>query len=132
METINHLFVYGTLMTGFDNQFATFLHERSTLIGTVTAKGKLYLVDYYPGAVFDEKSTSTIKGQLLRLHNPAEVLPKLDYYEGYDVSNKSNNDYDRVVLELDYANQKYTCFAYHYLRTTIGLPTISDGDFRKY
>ncbi|RIV22251.1 gamma-glutamylcyclotransferase [Fibrisoma montanum] len=46
------LFVYGTLRRGAHNETATYLHQRSTYVGTGYLPGKLFEVDWYPGAVY--------------------------------------------------------------------------------
>ena len=43
------LFVYGTLMRGFDNPMAQLLSRSADFIGEAHCRGRLYRVTHYPG-----------------------------------------------------------------------------------
>src|SRR3981081_956889 len=45
------LFVYGTLMRGFDHPMAQLLSRSADFIGEARCQGRLYLVKHYPGLV---------------------------------------------------------------------------------
>jgi gamma-glutamylcyclotransferase (GGCT)/AIG2-like uncharacterized protein YtfP len=76
------LFVYGTLMQGFQNGFARHLHANATLVGPANFRGRLYRISYFPGAIFDADAPGLVHGEIWRLHNPGDILQKLDHYEG--------------------------------------------------
>lgn len=76
------LFVYGTLMQGFQNGFARHLHANATLVGPASFQGRLYRISYFPGAIFDADAPGYVHGEVWQLHNPGDILQKLDHYEG--------------------------------------------------
>ena len=45
------LFVYGTLMRGFDHPMAKLLSRSAEFCGEARCQGRLYLVKHYPGLV---------------------------------------------------------------------------------
>jgi gamma-glutamylcyclotransferase (GGCT)/AIG2-like uncharacterized protein YtfP len=48
------LFVYGTLMRGFDNPMAQLLTRSADYLGPATCRGRLYRVKHYPGLVLSD------------------------------------------------------------------------------
>ena len=55
----DRLFVYGTLMRGFDHPMAQLLSRSADFIGEARCRGRLYLVKHYPGLVLsDDAATS--------------------------------------------------------------------------
>jgi gamma-glutamylcyclotransferase (GGCT)/AIG2-like uncharacterized protein YtfP len=82
----HHLFVYGTLRRGCDNQFAQLLSERGQFIDAATVPGRLYDFGRYPGARpadhANDKPNEWICGEIFYLEEPGPVLAVLDEYEG--------------------------------------------------
>jgi gamma-glutamylcyclotransferase (GGCT)/AIG2-like uncharacterized protein YtfP len=76
------LFVYGTLMRGFDHPMAKLLSRSAEFIGAARCRGRLYLVKHYPGLVLSDGADDVVFGELVRLHAPDETLATLDEYEG--------------------------------------------------
>jgi gamma-glutamylcyclotransferase (GGCT)/AIG2-like uncharacterized protein YtfP len=76
-----HLFVYGTLRRGSDNEFARLLGDRARFAGTGRVPGLLYDFGHYPGAVRSDQPGDWLSGELHRLDD-LELLPVLDEYEG--------------------------------------------------
>ena len=76
------LFVYGTLMRGFDHPMARLLEQNADFLGEAHCAGRLYLVRHYPGLVDSDDPADRVFGQLFRLRQPRDVLAKLDDYEG--------------------------------------------------
>jgi len=56
--TSDLLFVYGTLMRGFDHPMAQLLSRSADFIGEGRCQGRLYLVKHYPGLVLSESVLS--------------------------------------------------------------------------
>ena len=53
--TSDRLFVYGTLMRGFDHPMAQLLSRQAAdFIGEARCRGRLYLVKHYPGLVLSD------------------------------------------------------------------------------
>jgi gamma-glutamylcyclotransferase (GGCT)/AIG2-like uncharacterized protein YtfP len=82
------LFVYGTLRSEFDNQYARLLRSSAELIGPATMPGSIYRVEHYPA--YRPVPAAEVRGELYRLGDPETTLRALDEYEG--------DDYERVVI----------------------------------
>ncbi|HYW61790.1 MAG TPA: gamma-glutamylcyclotransferase family protein [Bradyrhizobium sp.] len=80
--TSNHLFVYGTLMRGFDHPIAKLLSRNAGFCGDARCRGRLYLVKHYPGLVPSDDANDMVHGELYRLHAPEACFAILDDYEG--------------------------------------------------
>lgn len=126
----DHLFVYGTLMSGFDNSFAKILAEQGVLIGEGTLPGHLYRVDWFPGAVYLPDCGAFIHGEVIRLPAPETTLLLLDEYEEVDEDHDKSLYLRRTVpVRL---NDKVTipCWVYLYNQEIQGLERIASGNFR--
>ena len=77
----DRLFVYGTLMRGFDHPMAQLLSRSADFIGEARCRGRLYLVKHYPGLVRSDDPGDVVFGELYRLRQPAECLREFDMYE---------------------------------------------------
>src|SRR5262249_6524374 len=76
-----HLFVYGTLMRGSRSPYAKLLRARAQFLGEGWVPGRLFHLGRFPGAIFDESSTTKVRGEVYRLGVP-KLLAALDAYEG--------------------------------------------------
>ena len=76
------LFVYGTLMRGFDHPMAKLLLGSAEFVGAARCQGRLYLVKHYPGLVLSDDANDVVFGELVRLHTPEASLATFDDYEG--------------------------------------------------
>lgn len=79
-ESVEYLFVYGTLKRGFDNQWSRRLWSTAGMMGTATVPGALYAVGEYSG--FKDAADSRVHGEVARLDHPGVLLEELDAYEG--------------------------------------------------
>jgi gamma-glutamylcyclotransferase (GGCT)/AIG2-like uncharacterized protein YtfP len=124
------LFTYGTLMQGFENPFAQRLHTSSTFEGKGSFPGLLYKISWYPGAVYDEKSESSVLGEVCRLKNNALLLPELDDYE--DVfEDETKSLYLRKIIPIQMQDGSVLpCWVYLYNQDITDLEKIETGDFR--
>jgi gamma-glutamylcyclotransferase (GGCT)/AIG2-like uncharacterized protein YtfP len=91
---LNLLFVYGTLRSEFNNQYARLLRSQAELVGRATVPGSIYRVTHYP-AFRPERLSATapvgeVHGELYRLSDPEVTLKALDEYEG--------SEFERVVV----------------------------------
>ena len=78
----NHLFVYGTLMRGYDNPAAKLLSRDAAFCGEARCQGRLYLVTHYPALVRSDDAGDVVFGELFSLHAAEASLAILDDYEG--------------------------------------------------
>lgn len=85
---LNLLFVYGTLRSEFDNQYARLLRSQADLIGRATVPGSIYRVEHYPA--FRREPAGQVHGELYRLRDQETTLKALDEYEG--------SEFERVVV----------------------------------
>jgi gamma-glutamylcyclotransferase (GGCT)/AIG2-like uncharacterized protein YtfP len=63
----DHLFVYGTLMRGFDHPMARLLSANADFLGQAQCRGRLYLVKHYPGLALSADAPDIAFGELFRL-----------------------------------------------------------------
>ena len=127
----HYLFVYGTLMRAFDNQYAKTLQQNANLIGTASLIGCLYDIGEYPGAVHDDRSRSTIYGELYHFSSPS-LLMLLDEYEGFDPKSPDSSEYRRIKVQALCEDKCYESWFYHYNFNTDSLYRIKSGDYLSY
>ena len=88
MSMLDRVFVYGTLMRGFDHPMSRLLSDGADFLGEASCRGKLYMVAHYPGLMHSDDNADVVFGELFRLRNGAELMVALDDYEsigpGYD------------------------------------------------
>ncbi|MCF0038622.1 gamma-glutamylcyclotransferase family protein [Dyadobacter fanqingshengii] len=127
-----YLFTYGTLMRGFDNPFAERLHNNSVFEGTGHFPGMLYLISWYPGAIFDANALSNVHGEIYRLSPQEALLMELDDYE--DVFEDENSSlYLRKTVAITKENGgTVDCWVYLYNQPVSGLPLIEEGCFKRW
>lgn len=86
--TPDRIFVYGTLMRGFDHPMSRLLSASAEFLGPAQGPGRLYLVAHYPGLLRPAAAGDTVHGELYRMQEPHALLAILDDYEscgpGYD------------------------------------------------
>jgi gamma-glutamylcyclotransferase (GGCT)/AIG2-like uncharacterized protein YtfP len=132
--TSDLLFVYGTLMRGFDHPMAQLLARGADFIGEARCRGRLYLVRHYPGLVLSDDADDVVYGELFRLRQPAELLREFDMYEACGEGFSEPTEYVRQMLavtrEGEAAGQASTeAWTYIYNWPVTGLPRIASGRF---
>ena len=96
----DHLFVYGTLMRGFDHPMAKLLSRSADFIGEARCRGRLHLVKHYPGLVLSDDPTEAVFGELYRLRAPRELLREFDMYEACGEGFAEPTEYVRKLLPV--------------------------------
>lgn len=91
------LFVYGTLLSGYDGEQSRCLAKQATLLGSAKLAGRLFAVTWYPGLVESHEADEIVHGEVHRLHHPARSLVWLDAYEGLVPGTLHGREYDRVL-----------------------------------
>lgn len=125
-----YLFVYGTLRRGAETRMYRLLAQHSDFVGEASWKGRLYKVDYYPGAVPSDDPAHRVKGEVYVLREPASILAALDVYEDCGPGSAEPAEYVRSRQEVILGNgQRLTAWVYVYQRPTTGLTEIVSGDF---
>ena len=124
------LFVYGTLMRGFDHPMAKLLSRSADFLGEARCRGRLYLVKHYPGLVLSDDSTDIVFGEVYRLRERDALLGEFDMYEACGEGFRQPTEYVRqmlqVVLDDGTAGEAWT---YIYNWPVAHLPRIASGKF---
>jgi gamma-glutamylcyclotransferase (GGCT)/AIG2-like uncharacterized protein YtfP len=112
---VHLLFVYGTLRSEFDNEYALLLRAEAEFVGPATVPGSIYRVEHYPA--WKPEPAGIVRGELYRLTNPERTLAALDDYEG--------EDFERVLV-----NTPEPAWIYRYNGAAPAQSRIESGDFR--
>ena len=129
------LFIYGTLLPVFKNEYAEWLKKHSLKLCDGYMPGILFLVDTYPGAVYFIDSKKSVKGIIVKMNDPQKVLNYLDRYEETGKAYAKPNEYIREEINVycgNKANDKLKCWVYLYNLEYSHLKEIESGDFVKY
>ena len=128
--TSDRLFVYGTLMRGFDHPMARLLSANADFLGPATCRGRLYLVKHYPGLLLSDDPADLVFGELYRLRQRDAMLREFDMYEACGEGFAQPTEYLRqtlqVALEDGAASEAWT---YVYNWPVTNLPRIASGRF---
>ena len=127
---MDRLFVYGTLMRGFDHPMAKLLSANADFLGDATCRGKLYLVRHYPGLVLSDNAGDIVYGELFRLRARDELLREFDMYEACGDGFKPPTEYVREMLQVSLADGSASeAWTYVYNWPIAKLPRIASGRF---
>ncbi len=128
--TSNLLFVYGTLMRGYDHPMAKLLSGNADFVGEARCGGRLYLVKHYPGLVLSDAAGDVVFGDLFRMRQPAELLRELDRYEACGEGFAEPTQYLRQMLPVTAADGAvHEAWTYVYNWPIDHLPRIASGRF---
>ncbi|MCD0420273.1 gamma-glutamylcyclotransferase [Rubrivivax sp. JA1024] len=126
----DRLFVYGTLMRGYDHPMARLLSSNAEFLGTASIPGRLYLMRHYPGLVPSDDPDERVHGELFRLHRVDEVLAQLDDYEGCGPSDQ-RSEYRREIAQVTLdGGTELDAFVYYFNWDVARLPRIVSGRFQ--
>ena len=126
----NRLFVYGTLMRGFDHPMAQLLSRSADFIGEARCQGRLYLVKHYPGLVLSDDPADVVFGELYRLRAPDELLREFDMYEACGEGFAEPTEYVRQMLPVTSEGRSVDeAWTYIYNWPVAHLPRIVSGRF---
>jgi gamma-glutamylcyclotransferase (GGCT)/AIG2-like uncharacterized protein YtfP len=126
----DHLFVYGTLMRGFDHPMAQLLSRSADFLGPARCRGRLYLVKHYPGLVLSDAAAEMVFGELYRLRAPSELLREFDMYEACGEGFAEPTEYVRQMLPVTRDGGAISeAWTYVYNWPVTCLPRIVSGRF---
>ena len=124
------LFVYGTLMRGYDHPMAKLLSANADFVGEAMCRGRLYLVRHYPGLVLSEAPDEVVFGELYRLRAAEALLREFDMYEACGEGFAEPTEYVRRMLPVTSAGGAVTdAWTYIYNWPVAQLPRIASGRF---
>ena len=128
--TCDLLFVYGTLMRGFDHPMAQLLSRSAEFLGEAECRGRLYLVKHYPGLLLSDDPNHIVFGEVYRLRDRDALLGEFDMYEACGEGFPEPTEYIRRMLPVTRdghaADQAWT---YLYNWPVAHLPRIASGKF---
>lgn len=128
--TSDLLFVYGTLMRGFDHPMAQLLSRSADFIGEARCQGRLYLVKHYPGLVLSDDRADIVFGELYRLRQPGELLREFDMYEACGEGFAEPTEYVRRMLSVRREDGLVSeAWTYIYNWSVERLPRVASGRF---
>jgi len=128
----DRLFVYGTLMRGFDHPMAKLLSANADFLGEATCRGKLYLVRRYPGLVLSDDARDIVHGELFSLRAREAMLAEFDMYEACGEGFQEPTEYVRQMLAVRLADGSSSeAWTYVYNWPVTKLPRIASGRFRE-
>jgi len=102
---VRFLFVYGSLKSDVHCEIGRkqrrLLQAEAEFVGPVTVRGKLFDVGPYPGAVFSDRQSERIYGELWRLpRNLTHLLEELNRYEGCAADSPLPHTYSRKRVRV--------------------------------
>ena len=124
------LFVYATLMRGFDHPMAKLLSANADFLGAAQCRGRLHLVKHYPGLVTSDVAADVVHGELFRLRAPEAMLREFDMYEACGEGFPQPTEYVREMLSVTLADgSARQAWTYLYNWPVTELPRIASGRF---
>lgn len=131
---IFHLFVYGSLRSGFRSPAYEYISRFFNLIGEARVKGKLVDMGSYPAGI-PTADDCFIVGELYEIKNKSEfswAIGQLDDYEGMSVEFDEVQLYRRELTEAFTGSQSVPAWIYWYNGDVSGRPVIPSGDIIEY
>jgi gamma-glutamylcyclotransferase (GGCT)/AIG2-like uncharacterized protein YtfP len=126
----DQLFVYGTLMRGFDHPMAKLLAKSADFIGEARCRGRLYRIKHYPGLVLSDDPAEVVFGEVYRLRAREELLREFDMYEACGEGFAKPTEYVRKMLAITLDDGRASeAWTYVYNWPVIGLSRIASGRF---
>jgi gamma-glutamylcyclotransferase (GGCT)/AIG2-like uncharacterized protein YtfP len=127
---MDRLFVYGTLMRGFDHPTARLLSGSADFVSEARCQGRLYLVNDYPALVLSDDAGEAVFGEIFRLRQPSELLRELDMYEACGEGFAEPAEYVRQILPVTHDGGAIgDAWSYVYNWPVVHLPRIASGRF---
>jgi gamma-glutamylcyclotransferase (GGCT)/AIG2-like uncharacterized protein YtfP len=131
--TCDRLFVYGTLMRGFDHPMARLLAANADFLGAAQCRGRLYLVRHYPGLVLSDDPADIAYGELFRLRDVEALLREFDMYEACGEGFPEPTEYVRRMLPVTLGDGTASeAWTYVYNWPVNELPRIASGRFLEH
>lgn len=128
-QTVDYLFVYGSLRPALAHPLQHCLRQYALWVGTGQCRGQLYDLGRYPGAVPAAKANQRLIGDVFRLRKPSPLLDILDRYEGATLRTGKRREYCRQLIEVSLEHRQLLAWIYLYNRTVTGKKRILSGDY---
>ena len=103
--------------------------SNATHVGHAKFQGKLYLIDWYPGAIDSDDAANRIVGDLFEIGDNPNLLNQLDIYEGCSPLDCCPHEYHRVVRNVGWDGRSVSAWIYLYAWPLDCCTEIHRGDF---
>lgn len=130
-ETIDLLFVYGTLKQGFPlhNHLKKF---KPKLVGNAIIQADLYDLGAYPGAFLSKTPTARVSGELYSFSGGSDSLHELDQLEGYNPERPQEGEFVRRLTTASLpAGEERRAWVYLLCRRPGSKPIIKSGFYSR-
>jgi gamma-glutamylcyclotransferase (GGCT)/AIG2-like uncharacterized protein YtfP len=128
----DHVFFYGTLMTGFNRPGRQRVDSILELAGRGRIRAALFDLGIYPAAVPSDDD-STVRGEVYHMRDVAAVLSALDEIEGFRPNEPARSLYLRVLTTVTLDNgRELPAWAYFYNAPLGRAERISSGDYLEH
>jgi gamma-glutamylcyclotransferase (GGCT)/AIG2-like uncharacterized protein YtfP len=126
----DRIFVYGTLMRGFDHPMSKLLASDAEFLGEASCRGRLYMIAHYPGLLHSHVEGDIVHGDLFRMHDPDRLLAVLDDYESIGLQYEQPTLYLREMLPVTRGDGSVVqAWTYIYNRPVSETKRIKSGRF---
>lgn len=126
----DYIFVYGTLRRDANSEMHQLLAKHTEFVNDATYQGKLYKIDYYPGAVSSDDPNDAVQGEVYLLHQADVVLPLLDRYEEFGPEFPEPNEFIRKQQAVLLKNGcSVMAWVYVYNHSTEDLELIKSANY---
>ncbi|MGK2864247.1 MAG: gamma-glutamylcyclotransferase family protein [Chitinophagaceae bacterium] len=129
-----YVFVYGSLLSGFQSDAYEYIRKYFNLFGKAKVKGRLFDTGEYPAAV-PVQEDSFIVGELYLVKNEKEfsyAIAQLDDYEGVLAEQDEQPLYRREIVDVYINDAIVPAWIYWYNGDVSGKPGIDSGDMLQY
>lgn len=133
-DTVQYLFVYGSLRSGFSSSAYNYISKYFSLIGLAKTKGLLYDMGEFPVAVSTEDDLF-ILGELYKINNVEAfdfVFAQIDDYEGVTVEENLTPMYFKTTTAVLFEGQTIEAWVYWFNGNVDGKLVIKSGDIFDY
>jgi len=125
----DHVFFYGTLMTGFNRPGRQRVDSMLTLTGRGRIRAALFDLGIYPAAV-PADDDSMVRGEVYHMRDVDAVLLVLDEIEGFRPNEPERSLYRRIVTSVTLDDgRELAAWAYFYNAPLGRAERISSGDY---
>jgi gamma-glutamylcyclotransferase (GGCT)/AIG2-like uncharacterized protein YtfP len=128
----DHVFFYGTLMTGFNRPGRQRVDSILELAGRGRIRAALFDLGIYPAAV-PADDDSSVRGEVYHMRDATAVLSALDEIEGFRPNEPARSLYLRVLTTVTLDDgRELPAWAYFYNAPLGRAERISSGDYLEH
>jgi gamma-glutamylcyclotransferase (GGCT)/AIG2-like uncharacterized protein YtfP len=131
---IYHLFVYGSLRSGFRSPAYEYISRFFNFVSEGKVKGKLFDMGSYPAGIPASDNTFIV-GEVYSIRDESEfswAIGQLDDYEGVNVESDEIQLYRRELAEVLIEDKKVPAWMYWFNGDVSDKPAIASGDLMEY